>query len=505
LELLGVRLRQYEVLFGSWIGSVNETEGALKMAAANSTVVQRHDFYLRETAEQSRYLMSEAEESLAAELATSGANAWGRLQGVVTSQVQASFQHDGKVENLPITVIQNFYHDPDEAVRRQAYETEVAAWESVREPLAACMNGVKGTVVTLDKRRGRRDALHQSLDQTRIDEDVMEAMLTAMRESFPAFRRYWHNKAQRLGKEKVAWWDIFAPVGRTKQHFSYAEAKAFILQQFATFSDRLVDLSKRAFDENWIDAEPRRGKTGGAFCMRVASVEESRILCNFDGSPERLTILAHELGHAYHNECLVGHSELSRRTPMTLAETASIFNQTIITDATLAQAKDEQEELAILESFLTDSAQVIVDIYSRFLFEREVFDRRAAAELSADDFCEIMTRCQRETYGDGIDEATYHPYMWAWKPHYYDPNRSFYNFPYAFGLLFGLGLYGIYQAADEDGRRSFVSQYDNLLASTGMATAAELAARFGIDLRQPSFWRAGLQVIEARIDRYTSL
>ncbi len=505
LEMLGVRLRRQEVLFRGWLGMVAERPGALAEAAAHSALVGEHEFYLRETAEQSRYLMSEEEEGLAAELATSGANAWARLQGVITSQVQASFERNGQVEELPITVIQNFYHDPDEAVRRQAYETELAAWERVREPLAACLNGVKGAVVTLDRRRGRRDALHQALDQARIDEQILEAMLAAMRQSFPAFRRYWHSKARRLGKERLAWWDIVAPVGQMEKHFSFSEAQAFIEQQFAGFSDRLVKLCRRAFEEQWIDAEPRRGKVGGAFCMRVPRVEESRILCNFDGSLEQLTTIAHELGHAYHNDCLVGHSELARRTPMTLAETASIFNQTIITDATLARAQDDQEVLAILETFLADSAQVIVDIYSRYLFERELFERRSAAELSADELCQIMARCQRETYGDGLDDEALHPYMWAWKPHYYNPNLSFYNFPYAFGLLFGLGLYGIYQQASEADRPAFATRYDDLLASTGGATAAELAARFDIDLSQQTFWRAGLDVIEARIEQYISL
>ena len=505
LELLGVRLRRQEVLFRGWIGTVSENAGALEAATAHSMVVKDHAFYLRETAEQSRYLMPAGEEDVAAELATSGANAWARLQGVITSQVQAPFERDGQVQELPITVIQNFYHDPDESLRRRAFETELVAWEGVREPLAACLNGVKGVVITLDKRRGRHDALHQTLDQARIDRETLEAMLGAMRGSFPAFRRYWQNKAQRLGKEKLPWWDIMAPTGRLEQHFGYAEAQDFIVQHFATFSGRLVKLTQRAFAGGWIDAEPRRGKAGGAFCMRVANVEESRILCNFDGSLEQLTTIAHELGHAYHNECLVGRSELSRRTPVTLAETASIFNQTIITDATLTQAKDNQEELAILESFLIDAAQAIVDIYSRYLFESEVFQRRSQAELSADDFCEIMTDCQRETYGDGLDGDYLHPYMWAWKPHYYSPGLSFYNFPYAFGLLFGLGLYGIYQQAGDQARQEFLTQYDDLLAGTGGATGSELAARFGIDLRQPSFWQEGLKVIEDRIEQYISL
>ncbi len=505
LELLSVRLRRQEVLFRGWMGTVDQKAGTLDAAVDHSEVVKEHQFYLRETAAQSKYLMPTGEETLAAELATSGANAWARLQGVITSQVQAEFERDGQVQVLPITMIQNFYHDPDESVRRRAYETELAAWESAREPLAACLNGIKGAVITLDTHRGRQDALHRTLDQARMDRETLEAMLGAMRESFPAFRRYWQNKAQRLGKEKLAWWDIQAPVGRLEQHFSYAEARSFILRHFATFSDQLVDLSKRAFDESWIDAEPRHGKVGGAFCMSIANAEESRILCNFDGSLEQLTTIAHELGHAYHNECRAGQSQLGRRTPMTLAETASIFNQTIITDATLAQATDSQEELAILESFLADAGQVIVDVFSRYLFESEVFRRRAEAELSADDFCEIMTRCQRETYGEGLDGKYLHPYMWAWKPHYYGPDLSFYNFPYAFGLLFGLGLYGIYQGAGRQGQQEFVAQYDDLLASTGQATADDLARRFGIDLRQPAFWKAGLQVIEDRIDRYIAL
>jgi oligoendopeptidase F len=197
----------------------------------------------------------------------------------------------------------------------------------------------------------------------------------------------------------------------------------------------------------------------------------------------------------------VGKEMLQRQTPMTLAETASIFNQTIITDALLAETTDPAEELAILEGFLSDAAQVVVDIYSRYLFEKEVFERRAAAELSPDDFCDIMTRAQQETYADGLDQRYLHPYMWAWKPHYYRPTLSFYNFPYTFGLLFGLGLYAVYQ---ERGN-AFLPEYDELLRSTGEGTASDLAARFGIDIRQRAFWDSSLAIVEQRIDRYLEL
>jgi oligoendopeptidase F len=502
LEPLLVRAERQEIQFGGWIGLVARTStGVFQAALALEGPAREHAFYLRETAEQSRYLMSEAEEALAAELSLSGIRAWNKLQGVVTTQLKVPFERDGQVAELPITVLQNLRTDADEDVRRRAHEAELAAWESVREPLAACMNGVKGAVATLNRRRGRADALHDPLDKARIDRETLAAMLGAMHDSFPAFRRYFQAKARLLGKETLAWWDLFAPVGRSDKRYSYAEAQDFILEQFGTFSDRLVALARRAFAHNWIDAEPRDGKRGGAFCMRVPGVDESRILCNFDGSLDQVSTLAHELGHAYHNECQVGKASLQRRTPMTLAETASIFNQTIITDALLAWTSDAAEELAILEGFLSDAAQVIVDIYSRYLFEKEVFEQRVEAELSADDFCEIMIRAQRETYGDGLDQRHLNPYMWAWKPHYYRTDLSFYNFPYAFGLLFGLGLYAVYQERGS----AFLPEYDELLRSTGEGTAADLAARFGLDIRQRGFWEGSLRLIEQRIERYRAL
>lgn len=235
--------------------------------------------------------------------------------------------------------------------------------------------------------------------------------------------------------------------------------------------------------------------------MGVPGVEESRILCNFDGSLEQVSTVAHELGHAFHNECQVGKTIVQRITPMTLAETASIMNETIISNAVLSEAANREEELAILETSLTGATQLVVDITSRFLFEKEVFERRVNSELSADDFCEIMLRCQKATYGEALDERFLHKYMWAWKGHYYIPSFSFYNYPYAFGLLFGTGLYSIYK---ERGR-PFVKDYEALLASTGEATPMKLAQRFEIDLRKPGFWRSSLKVIEENVQRYVRL
>lgn len=498
LEALGVRWYQHSIRFQSWIGAI---AGILPQALAHSGLAQAHAFYLQELADQSRYLMSQHEESLAAELALSGAKAWNKLHGTVSSQLVVSFEQDGEVKRLPIAALQNLRFDLDEDLRRRAYETELAAWESVREPLAAALNGVKGAVITLDKRRGRADALHAALDKSRIDSATLETMLGVMEEAFPVFRRYLKSKAERLGKEDLAWWDLYAPVGQIARRFTFPEASDFVVAQFGTFSERLADFAQRAFDNHWIDAEPRDGKRGGAFCMRLPGVDETRILCNFDGSLDQVFTLAHELGHGYHSQRLIGKSMLQQITPMTLAETASTFCETIVTDALLASAASAYEELAILETFLSGATQIIVDITARFLFEKEIFERRADAELSADDFCDIMLRAQQATYGDGLDQRYLHPYVWAWKPHFYRPNLSFYNYPYAFGLLFGLGLYAIYQERGHE----FTDEYDTLLGSTGEGTVAALASRFGIDVRQPEFWRGSMQLIEARVLRYLEL
>jgi pepF/M3 family oligoendopeptidase len=498
LEILGVRVKNLAVRFQGYIESIG---GTLPSFLADAGVSREHAFFLRETLEQSRYLMSEAEESLAAELELSGGNAWSKLQGTVCSQLTVDFQLDGKMCTMPITEIINLSHHPDEDVRRRAYEAELLAWQDVREPLAAALNGVKGTVITLYKKRGRADPLHSSLDQARIDRETLTTLLSVMQSHFPAFRRYLRDKARRLGHTALPWWDLFAPIGRVKQKLSWNETCLFIIRQFETFSTRLATLAQRAFDHNWIDAQPRDGKRAGGFCMEVPVVDESRILCNFDGSLDSLSTVAHELGHAYHNECQVGKTILQTLTPTTLAETASIFCETIVSDALLDKASSSEEKLAILEASLAGSTQVIVDITSRFQFEKDVFERREQSELSADEFCEIMLRTQRATYGDGLDEHSLHKYMWTWKPHYYSTALSFYNYPYAFGLLFGTGLYAIYKKRGA----AFVQDYESLLASTGEAKPADLASKFGIDIKKPDFWNDSLKLIEQRIEQYVAL
>lgn len=475
----------------AWLGGQDPEEvGAL---LAESGVAQEHAHLIRRSVERARYQMTPQEEDLAARLRPSGAGGWAKLHGNVSSQLSGEFRG----RTLPVTALRALATDPDEAVRRDAYEAELKVWQQSEVVLAAALNGVKGEEGTLAVRRGFADVVAPSLLTHGIDRETLSAMQGAVERSLPDFRRYFAAKARVLGKAKMDWWDLFAPLGRSKTEWTYEAGTRFVEEQFRGYSERLGDFAARAFGEGWIDAGPRDGKRGGAFCMGWQG-DQSRILMNHDPSLDSVSTLAHELGHGYHNLLKAPRTPLQRETPMTLAETASIFCETIIQNAALERATGE-ERLYVLETQLLGHAQVVVDIHSRFLFERAVFEKRAERDLTPQEFGDLMTWAQRETYGDVLE--TTHPYMWAVKPHYY--SLGFYNYPYTFGLLFGLGLYAQYQAAKERGEEAdFQRRYDDLLASTGLEDAVTLAARFGIDLHAPDFWEGSLDVIREQIAAY---
>ncbi len=497
IEQLEVRLRQQMTRFQAFVGSLGPI---LDDLAQQSDVIAEHRLALDDEVEQSRYLMETPLEDLASELLLTGGGSMWKLQGVVTSQLKMPFEREGKIEDLPMTVIRSLASDPDPDIRRRAHEVELEGWASIREPVAFALNCVKGSSITLARRRGFEGVLHAALERNRIDRQTLDALLGSIRDHFPMFRRYFASKAEKLGKKRLDWWDLAAPVGTSNPTYSWAEARAYVEGQFAQFSDELAAFARRAFENDWIDAEPRDGKRGGAFCMSVPKVKESRVLANFDGSFDQLVTIAHELGHGYHNYCQRDLPPIRSGSPMCLAETASIFCETLVFNAAL-QTASPAEQLSILENQLLGASQVTVDISSRFIFESEVIDRRAEVELSADDFCEIMLRAQKETYGDALDAEHLHPYMWLLKPHYYYGNLNFYNFPYAFGLLFGLGVFAVYEREG----KAFIPRYQELLRSTGAGKAADLAERFGIDIRSRDFWNGSLSVIAGQVDRYCAL
>jgi len=443
--------------------------------------------------------MGEAEEHLYAELSTSGSTAWERLHSDVTSQLTATVaMPDGTVDELPMAAIRGLATHAHAAVRRAAYDAEMVAWPSVAVTCAAAINSVKGEACTVDRRRGWTSPLDASLFANSVSRATFDAMEQAVVGSLPDFRRWLRTKAALHGHEGgLPWHDLFAPLPFAPTSISWDEGLEIVRTAFGAYGGPLAGIVDRAIEQRWIDAGPRPGKRGGAFCMPFVD-DRSLVFLNWSGSVDAAQTTAHELGHAYHNTQLVHRTPLQRHLPMALAETASIFCETLVVEAGLGHLSG-QERLALLDVDLQGSAQVVVDIHSRLLFETELFARRRRRTVGVGELNEMMRDAQLAAYGEGLDQATAHPYMWAVKPHYY--GSHFYNWPYTYGLLFGLGLYSTYR---EDPDR-FRQRYDDVLSRVGMSSAEELATTFGFDVTDVGFWTTSLDVIRERMAQYDEL
>ncbi|MED4750958.1 M3 family oligoendopeptidase [Brevibacillus choshinensis] len=493
-----VELVEPDVQFQKWLGEIRNLDALI----SQSELLETHRYMLTEMSEKSKYMLSEKEEIILAKMKNTGSNAWTKLQEMISSTLLVDLTVDGEKKQLPLPVVRNMAYEKDAELRKQAYEAELAAYKKIEESSAASLNGIKGEVITIAKLRGYESALDKTLKDSRMDKETLDAMLTAIRESLPTFHKYYSKKAELLGHAngKLPFYDMFAPVGDADMRFTYQEARDFIVKHFGSFSEKLANYAARAFDSQWIDAETREGKRGGAFCANLHIVGESRIMANYTGSYNDVSTLAHELGHGYHGDCLVNEAFFNSDYPMPIAETASILCETIIANAALQQASPE-EAFAILENDISGSGQVIVDIYSRFLFESALFERRENGSLSVNELKELMLQSQKAAYGTGLDPEFLHPYMWVCKPHYYSADYNYYNFPYAFGLLFAKGLYAVYLERGDE----FVEQYDQLLSVTGKMSIADVAAIMDVNVRSADFWRNSLSLIGKDIDTFVEL
>lgn len=466
-----------------------------------SDLLKAHAFLLRRLRENAKHVIDPALEPVVLKMQMTGGNAWEQLRDQLDGNHMVEITVDGEAKSLPLSAVRGMANSPDADVRRAAYEAELAAYPKMEIPMAACLNGIKGEARTLAELKHYDSVLDMALDGANMDRATLDALLQAMEESLPMFRRYFRLKARMLGYEGgLKFYDLFAPVGKMRGDYTPEDARGILVRELGAFSPRMADMINRAFDERWIDMFPREGKGGGAFCSGMHPLGISYVLANFEGSYGSVGTLAHELGHAYHNECMKDLPILMADYPMPLAETASIFNETLLAQKMLEKA-DRDTRIALLEQQLADAAQVIVDIMSRFLFEKEVVERRADTTLSPRELCGIMLDAQRQTYGDGLDADCLHPYMWACKGHYYSTDVHFYNFPYAFGQLFAVGVYALYR---ERGA-AFLPDYEKLLRSAGSGMVRDVAASVGIDVADVNFWRSSLRVFEEKLEELEGL
>ena len=459
-----------------------------------SELVREYNFYLKEIQKNASHLLSdEVEEMFAAMNMTAGA-AWSRLQAYMTSTVEVDY-NGGKV-TLP--EIRNLAFSPDAAVRKAAYEAELAAYEKIKDPVAFSINNIKNQVTMLCHKRGYESPIAMTLEQSRMKRETLDALMEAIKEYLPVFRKYLRKKGEVLGHaDGLPWYDLFAPLGKADKTYTLEEARDYLLEVFGKFSPDMVDLMRDAFDNEWIDFYPRKGKVGGAFCAGISQCKQSRILTNYDGTFSSIRTLAHELGHAFHNRQKEDGRVLNQNYTMPVAETASTFNEVHLGQLALAEASNE-ERLSLLEYELREYNQTIVDIYSRYLFETAVFEQSQSKFLMAKDLEQLMLDAQREAYGDGLDEQFLHPYMWVNKSHYYRDSLSFYNFPYAFGSLFALGLYAMFRKEGD----TFVGKYEAMLKATPCCTIEEAAALMDIDVTKKAFWEESLAEVAKKVEEF---
>ena len=455
-----------------------------------------YTFLFQNMEDSSRYLLPGRGEEIMAKMEMSGSSAWADLQQYLTSTVPVSYR--GTTTNL--SAIRNLAYDPDPQVRKDAYEAEVACYERIRDAVAFALNSIKLETISDCQLRGYESPLQRTVKRNDMKMETLNAMLEAMDEYAPKFWQYLKAKAKAMGYENgLPWYELFAPMGKSSTKFTAEQSRDYLVSLFAEFDQELSDMVARAFDEAWIDFYPRDGKAGGAFCADVPTLKQSRILTNFDGAFGDVVTLAHELGHAFHNQCIFDHRPLNQGYSMPLAETASTFNECVVMASAIGKAADKDEKIALIENQLQDATQIICDIYSRYRFETMVFANRENMFMNAETLCDFMLTAQKQSYGDGLDHNCLHPYMWVCKGHYYGP--TFYNFPYAFGGLFARGLYAQYE---KEGA-AFVPKYKKLLNTTPIATAEDVAKVADIDLTDKEFWRAALQTIADQIDQLCEL
>lgn len=469
----------------------------LTILSKQSDVIRNYVYNLERTQHQAQYLLSESEELLLSKLKEVSSDSWRRLQNMLTANLKVSYQD----KTITLPEVRNLAYDQQSDVRKLAYHAELDALSTIDEPVALALTNIKREVNTINEFRGYSSPLEPTLQSSKMSKQTLDALISSMEDYREVFAEYLKAKANYLGHTNgLPFYDLFAPVGGGAKTYTFEEAKTLVLDAFYGFSTHLGDFAKRAFDESWIDIEPRKGKVGGAFCSNQPQIGQSRILTNFTGSLSDVLTLAHELGHGFHGDIIKNNLPLHWSYPMPLAETASIFCEAIVNDYLLKTIDDKALKLHILENSLQGDTQVIIDILSRYYFETKLFSE-AHGPIPSKELKNYMLEAQKKAYLDGLDHNVLHPYMWLMKPHYYSAGLNFYNFPYAFGLLFGKGLFAYYL----DNPKKFVADYETLLAYTTKADVEDVAKTMQIDVTEKTFWHASLELVKKDIDEVIQL
>ncbi len=468
----------------------------------DSEELKEGSFFLNELREIAKKKMPPEFESLAAELAVNGYHAWNRLYDKMYGELGVDFTENGKTEVLSLGQLANKMTSPDRDIRKQAFEKLESAWETRGSEASMALNFQAGFRLTLYEKRKWDSVIFEPLLDSRISEATLNAMWSAVSKAEPQIKRYIDAKKKMLGINNFRWYDQVAPVGASDRRYSFAETSNFIVDKLAVFSKEQADFTKMALDKRWVEAEYRAGKAGGAFCTSFSTKKQSRVLMTFEGTFDNLLTLAHELGHAYHQQIVCELPAFAQVYPMTLAETASIFNEMLVTDAALMQTTDRDEKLMLFDQKLQNAYVLFCNIYARFIFDKTFYEERKNGLVSRARLDEMMVQSQKKAFMGTLADDGYHKLFWASKLHFFLTDSPFYNFPYTFGFLFASG---VYNRAKEEGS-SFAKNYRALLADTGKMTSEDVARKhMDVDLTKKDFWTEAVNRVMGDVAEFEKL
>jgi len=460
-------------------------------------------FFLDELRTVARMKMPEEKEKLALELAVNGYHAWNMIYDKMAGDLRIEVEEDGKKKTISLGQNANRMADPDRAVRRDAFEKMESAWETRADYAALILNSLAGFRLSIYKNRSWDSFLQEALLNCRMQRETVEAMWQAVSESGPKLREYVDAKKKILGIDKFCWYDQQAPVGKIEKSFTFAEAGDFVVEHLGSFSQDMGEYTRMALNNRWVEAEDRPGKRGGAWCTQIPIRKESRVFMTFSSNYSGLETLAHELGHAYHGFVLKDVAAFARHYPMTLAETASIFNELRVADAAFETAASHNEKIMLLDQHLQGVLTFFTNIRARFLFDSWFHQERRKGMVTKERLSELMIKAQKDAFFGILDEKDgFHPLFWCTKLHFYLTGVPFYNFPYTFGFLFANG---VYDRAVKEGK-SFARNYRALLADSGKTTTEQVAQKhLGLNLTKMDFWNDAVERVLSNVDRFVKL
>ena len=470
---------------------LNRIEPDLLAKVAAEAPLSHWKPWLEDLAKDKPHQLDDRIEALFHEKSMTGAAAWNRLFDETIASLR--FTVDGEELTLELTL--NKLQDSDGEVRRKAAEALSVVFRKELRIFALITNTLAKDKEISDRWRKFEDVADSRHLANRVEREVVDALVAAVREAYPRLsHRYYRLKAKWFGREELDFWDRNAPLPQVEQRtIPWTEARETVLAAYGAFSPEMAAIARRFFDERWIDAPPRPGKAPGAFAHPTVPSAHPYVLLNYQGKPRDVMTLAHELGHGVHQVLAAPNGALMAPTPLTLAETASVFGEMLTFRKLLDSTTDKKQRKAMLAAKVEDMINTVVRQIAFYTFERKVHEARREGELTPEALCEIWMSVQAESLGPAIRLSSgYEPY-WCYIPHFI--HSPFYVYAYAFGDCLVNSLYGVYQNAAE----GFQERYFALLSAGGSKPYGELLKPFGLDAKDPGFWQIGLRMIEGMI------